>query len=297
MPSPVERYGIAEWFGLPFLSLHPDQRGHLARHARQQGDDERPTCPFQEDAPPCPKRSGVCSIQRYTQGDHGRVDAPVGEPVITCPHRFDQANMAIKWLAEIAGFPGSEVLVASEVPFMVKADGGPAGKIDLVIAHDSERGLRWHGLEIQAVYFSGAAMDIEFAVLADATDDLPPFPQRIRRPDWRSSGAKRLMPQLTIKVPTLRRWGAKLAVAVDKPFFSAIGGPSENPRHDLNEGDVIWLVTRLEPDPFGALTLQRHHWEVLTLEESEQRLRASSPMTRDAFESALRKKIRPLGEF
>ena len=44
------------------------------------------------------------------------------------------------------------------------------------------------------------------------------------------------MPQLEIKVPTLRRWSSKLAVAVDKPFFEAVGGPSEQASQDLDEG-------------------------------------------------------------
>jgi len=86
----------------------------------------------------------------------------------------------------------------------------------------------------------------------------------------------------------------ELAVAVDKPFFSAIGGPSDHPRKDLNEGDIIWLVTRLQSDHSGALTLQRRHWETLTLEASEDRLRAADPMTRQAFQNALRAKLRPL---
>ncbi len=177
---------------------------------------------------------------------------------------------------------------------MVGDDGRHAGKIGLVVGHEAGGILRWHGLEIQAVYFSGPGMPVEFVALLDATDTRPPFPLEIRRPDWRSSSAKRLMPQLTIKVPTLRRWGAKLAVAVDKPFFSAIGGPSNNPRQDLNEGDIIWLVTRLEPDQSGALTLRRHHWETLALEASEKRLRAADPVTRHAFETALRAKLEPL---
>ena len=294
MPDPGERYGIAEWFGLPFLSLYPEQRTRFAHHAQQRVSSETPLCPFQEDAPNCSKKGGVCSIQRYTHDDRGRVGTSVGEPVITCPYRFEQSALVTRWLAEIVGFPESEVLIAREVPFMVRDDGRHAGKIDLVVGHDTTSGLRWHGLEIQAVYFSGPGMPVEFAALLDATDERPPFPLEIRRPDWRSSSAKRLMPQLTIKVPTLRRWGAKLAVAVDKPFFSAIGGPSNDPRQDLNEGDIIWLVTRLESDRSGALTLQRHHWEVLTLEASEDRLRAADPMTRHAFEHALRAKLRPL---
>ena len=63
-------------------------------------------------------------------------------------------------------------------------------------------------------------MRTEFERLALDADKLPPSPNAVRRPDWRSSSAKRLMPQLQIKAPTLRRWGTKLAVAVDMPFLS-----------------------------------------------------------------------------
>ncbi len=296
MPEPAERYGIAEWYGVPFLSLHPNERARFAHHALRRVGKSTPVCPFQENTPRCSKKGGVCSIQRYTSDDRDHVDTPVGEPVITCPHRFEESALVVRWLAQIAEFPEGKVLVAREVPFMVRDDGRNAGKIDLVVGYDAESGIRWHGLEIQAVYFSGRGMAVEFTALLDDEGDNPPFPIEVRRPDWRSSSAKRLLPQLTIKVPTLRRWGAKLAVAVDKPFFSAIGGPSDNPREDLNEGDIIWLVTRLVPDSSGALTLRPHHWETLTLEASEERLRAAEPMTRSTFETALRRKFRPLGE-
>ena len=83
-----------------------------------------------------------------------------------------------------------------------------AGMIDLVVGRPSADTLAWYGLEIQAVYFSGQGMGSEFAQLR-ARPDHPRFPSAVRRPDWRSSSAKRLMPQLQIKVPTLRRWGAK----------------------------------------------------------------------------------------
>ena len=89
----------------------------------------------------------------------------------------------------------------------------------------------------------------------------PPFPDAIRRPDWRSSSAKRLMPQLQIKAPTLRRWGSKIAVAVDRPFFDAIGGPSPAPSRDLNDGDIIWLAPELVRDG-ERNRLVRGHWEV-----------------------------------
>ncbi len=198
------------------------------------------------------------------------------------------------WLAEIAGFDPAEALVAREVAFMVGTKTNkPAGKIDLVVAKTVDGGIVWHGLEIQAVYFSGPGMESEFEALADPTHGTPPFPTALRRPDWRSSSAKRLMPQLQIKAPTLRRWGSKVAVAVDSTFFDAIGGPSSNPSHDLNDGDIIWLVSRLE-ERSGRHQLTRDHWEVLTLEDSTAKLLAASTIRKDDFEQMLRAKLRPL---
>ncbi len=168
--------------------------------------------------------------------------------------------------------------------------GKAAGKIDMVVALPEGDALRWHGLEVQAVYFSGDSMESEFAALRDDTAEPLPYPSGIRRPDWRSSGAKRLMPQLEIKGPTLRRWGAKLAVAVDRPFFAAIGGPSPVPCKDLNEGDIIWLVTRID----AQWGLARDHWEVLTLEDSNKRLQAATTVSREDFEETLRSKLSPL---
>ena len=149
---------------------------------------------------------------------------------------------------------------------------------------------KWLGLEVQAVYFSGPAMESEFKLLQKEQDPVPPAPVKIRRPDWRSSSAKRLMPQLQVKVPTLRQWGTKLAVTVDMPFFEAIGGISEKPSQDLNEGDIIWLVPRVSE----AYRLERGHWEVLSLEDSSKKLLAAEPVKRSEFEEALRAKLRPV---
>ena len=169
----------------------------------------------------------------------------------------------------------------------------PAGKIDLIVAKTTGEGVVWHGLEMQAVYFSGRGMSSEFSALLHGTRGAPPFPTEVRRPDWRSSSAKRLMPQLQIKAPTLRRWGAKIAVAVDRPFFDAIGGPSSPPSDDLNDGDVIWLVPALA-ERQGHHDLSRGHWEVLTLEASSEKLLAASTVRREAFEQALKSRLEPL---
>lgn len=289
------RYGIAEWYGQEFTSLNARQRETYAEHALGESEAEHPACPFQPDQPPCSKRGGVCSMQRYAEDRNGRLGESVGEPVIMCPRRFEAEGLVYEWLAHAADFPLHETKVASEVPFMRSTETDkPAGKIDMIVAHQQGDVLRWHGLEIQAVYFSGQGMESEFRALRDDLQEPPPFPSANRRPDWRSSSAKRLMPQLQIKAPTVRRWGAKLAVAVDRPFFDAIGGPSPQPSHDLNEGDIIWLVARLERAYAGVLELAQAHWEVLTLEDSNTRLQAAETISRENFEGALQSRLRPL---
>lgn len=160
----------------------------------------------------------------------------------------------------------------------------------MVLAVDRPHNLVWYGLEIQAVYFSGPGMQSEFQRLLEDDEGQPPFPDSVRRPDWRSSSAKRLMPQLQIKVPTLRRWGTKLAVAVDSAFFAAIGGASAAPVRDLDEGEVIWLV----PEISAGYRLQRGHWEMLSLDESSEKLQAARTVRRAEFETTLRSKLEPL---
>lgn len=266
------RHAIAEWFGLPFQELPPAERQSLAKAAL--GSAPPPPCPFQQDAPACGKKGGVCSIRAGT-----------GQAVIICPKRFEEGNLLPRWLARIAGFPAP--YLAREAPFMRSpATGRPAGRIDLVVSGD-EKASSWFGLEMQAVYFSGQGMQADFELLLKHTDSAPPEPTAVRRPDWRSSSAKRLMPQLQIKAPTLRRWGTKLAVAVDLPFFQAVGGPSASPSHDLNDGDILWLIPRIDE----RYRLLEAHWEVLSLEASCDKLLAAETVKRDEFESALRAKM------
>lgn len=283
---PASRYGIAEWYGHSFVRLPAIERRQLAGVA--VGADLAPPCPFRDGGPPCRKRGGVCSFQRYEESGEGRVGTARGEPAILCPERFAEGHVLVDWLAEIVGISPSDVKLAREVPFMRgTTTGKPAGKIDLVVARTSGGLLKWFGLEIQAVYFSGKGMTSEFERLLADEQASPPFPNAVRRPDWRSSSAKRLMPQLLIKAPTVRRWGTKIAVAVDKPFFAEMGGPSQHVRQDLGDGDVIWMVPELKRNKSARYLLTRGHWEVLTLEESCERLLAAETIRQDAFERDL----------
>ena len=268
----MSRYGIAEWFGCPFKMLAPVQRQAFARAALKQ--IAAPPCPFQAENPPCSKKGGVCSIQ---SGEN--------DPVITCPRRFEQGNLLPLWLAKIVGF--QDVYLAHEVPFMRSpSTGRAAGRIDLVVAGNN-KASDWFGLEIQAVYFSGGGMEADFRPSLESEERDPPSSTAVRRADWRSSSAKRLMPQLQVKGPTLRRWGTRLAVAVDYPFFEAIGGPSDNPSCDLDDGDIVWLVPWLDED----CRLRCGHWEILSLEASSDKLLAADTIKRTEFEKSLRDKL------
>ena len=278
----MKRYGIGEWYGEHFPTMAPDRRRTLASFALGK-DEPPPSCPFKRSSSPCSKKGGVCTLQEYEISDD-RIGNAVGLPVTVCPSRFDEHDLIPRWLAEIAGF--EDVYVAREVPFMrAPTTGREAGRIDIVLANSSTAS-DWYGLEIQAVYFSGDNMTIDFKELLVHGDTAPPKPGK-RRPDWRSSSAKRLMPQLEVKAPTLRRWGKKLAVSVDLPFFMAIGGPSEQPSHDINEGDILWLVPQVDP----KRGLIRHHWEVLSLEASSHKLLSAKPVKREEFETDLRSKL------
>ena len=287
----MPRYGIAEWYGTPFVTLSPKDRVNMALCA--SGREKSLPCPFKPGLPLCSKAGGVCSIQLYEKSPGGRIGDSLGGPVITCPSRFEQDNLLIRWLAEIVGFPPDEAKVAREIPFMQSVTTNkPAGKIDLIVAKAEGDRLEWYGLEIQAVYFSGQGMSSQFEILAADESTVPPYPNHTRRPDWRSSSAKRLMPQLQVKVPTVRRWNSKIAVAVDSPFFESIGGPTPIPSQDINDGDIIWLVPELSwDDNESRFQLKRGHWEVLTLEDTNSKLLAARTIARDSFEDALRDRL------
>lgn len=286
------RYGIAEWYGQPLRNLTSAERIAHADAALGEAKSPVPVCPFQEGQPKCSKEGGVCSIQRYEEASPGRLGRSVGGPVIVCPKRFEDSYLLVQWLGEIVGFDWLDIQLAREVPFMESTSTGKsAGKVDLVVARTAGSSLSWYGLEIQAVYFSGSGMPADFEAIRAAPDGIP-FPAANRRPDWRSSSAKRLMPQLEVKVPTMRRWHSKMAVAVDRPFFEVIGGQSDPPSQDLDDGDIIWLVPELATNEQGRYRLQRGHWEVLTLEASSKRLLAARTVSRSQFESVLKSKLR-----
>jgi hypothetical protein len=217
------RYGIGEWYGHLFAQLTPAQRRSYAGIQALVKKTRLPQpCPFRSasvDSSACRKTGGVCSLRLYHRAaETANVTVAPGELGIlraTCPNRFLEGNRIFRWIGEeLLG--SAEPRVVGEVGFLESermdegaGEGDDVGRIDHVLVHPAAHPMRWCALEIQAVYFSGTSMGAEFQMLRDHEGDSLPFPARHRRPDYRSSGPKRLMPQLQIKVPILRRWGEK----------------------------------------------------------------------------------------
>jgi hypothetical protein len=209
------RFGIGEWFGKVLTQMDATERRYYASEVLKEKKlrDQQP-CPFQprkQDAN-CTKEGGVCSLRLYSYKADEKTGRATGEPIYgpqgelraTCPYRFHEALDVFHWVGETL-LGDSYPKLVGEVGFLeasatTDAEGGDdVGRIDMVLVSNKPvKGapMEWCALEIQAVYFSGDAMRGEFKAFADETVDWVIFPAGRRRPDYRSSAPKRLMPQL-----------------------------------------------------------------------------------------------------
>ena len=282
------RFGIGEWYGHSFVGLTREERSVFAT-----GTGTHP-CPFRMDGEKCTKKGGVCSFRSYE--DLEGVAVPVSDAEadlrVLCPRRFEEDRTIFQWVGEtVLGTPDPNI--ATEVGFLRAEDGNTdVGRIDMVLVNQeaSTGALSWCALEIQAVYFSGRSMGEEFRSIRNYDGDEPPFPSQIRRPDYRSSGPKRLMPQLQIKVPTLRRWGKKMAVVVDKHFYESLGHMEEV--GDLSNGDIAWFTVDFqEVDAGRRFKLVKDSVHVTTLERATEGLTGGFPVSLTQFEEGIRSKL------
>jgi hypothetical protein len=163
------------------------------------------------------------------------------------------------------------------------------GRIDNVLVHPSRNPIDWCALEIQAVYFSGKSMSNEFTMLAATELETLAYPAKHRRPDWRSSGPKRLLPQLQTKVPTIRTWGKKVAVVIDESFFDSLVDLDEE-KHPSN-AEIAWFIVGYDPVPTGWTLVPRR--VIFTkLDASVKSLTGGVPLPRPKFEAQLLQKLR-----
>jgi hypothetical protein len=297
--KPQYRFGIGEWYGRSFVNLTPQERRHFAE-IQQNPNADVPSCPFlstRENPRPCWKTSGVCSLRSYEQtGNNVHVDPANPAPRATCPSRFEEGGEIYRWISEVLlGNPNA--VPVGQVPFLKRvptmggdevSSGEWVGRIDNVLIVPETNPLQWCAVEVQAVYFSGDSMARDFQAIRSHQGDSLPFPAGRRRPDYRSSGPKRLMPQLQIKVPTLRRWGKKMAVVIDEAFFNNMG--CMRTVSDLSNADVAWFVVRFD-ESSGTPRLTRGTVCLTELEEAVSGLTAGRPVAQDVFEQGIRARL------
>ncbi len=306
-PKPPQlRFGIAEWYGKLFADLTVVERKRLAG-IQSQPKSQRPAepCPFQstpERQVNCNKPGGACSFRLYEKSREtskvSLVAGDAGQLRTFCPNRFEEEGMVHRWVGETI-LRCTEPVVLKEIGFLepppteaqAEEFADNVGRIDKVLVAPGVEPLSWCPLEVQAVYFSGKAMKDEFSAILNHPDDTIPFPVYTRRPDYRSSAPKRLMPQLQIKVPSLRRWGKKMAVVVDRSFFQAMGKMRTVPH--ISNCDVAWFVVKFE-ETKGAYRLARDTVQYTTLEDSVEGLTAGVPVSLEVFEQRILSKMERL---
>lgn len=305
------RFGIGEWFGQSFVRMNVAIRKKFAGQALKHNltKDTHILCPFKTPAgQKCTKKGGVCSLRRYREITDGAAEPILGEGgglVAVCPHRFKQDGAV--------NLKAGQVLLGTESPKTVyevrflqrervpnvdekvaeneecaeeaKED---VGNIDCVLLRPDAAPMHWCALEIQAVYFSGGAMTGLFRHILQFSGDKIPFPERGRRPDYRSSGPKRLMPQLQIKVPTLRRWGKKMAVVVDRSFYRSLG--RMDTISSISNCDIAWFVIDYN-ESTNPVSLVVSEPEKQTLERAVEGLTGGTPVTLTEFERKITEKL------
>jgi hypothetical protein len=324
--SPFDRQRLKELQDRNEAQLTEKERKKLqelrAKKERELQTNKR--CPFngRDSDAVCTKPGGICSFRLYENTVEGAVPVPTsrgGHIRAACPARFYEDLRIFKWVGE-RFLNDPEPLLIGEVPFLkavlaqgdqtesegstilesdVDARNGEeseqkrrsAGRIDMVLMESSTAPAspkRWCAVEVQAVYFSGGSMAAELSALV-AAGGKAVFPAKQRRMDYRSSAAKRLMPQLQTKVPTLRRWGKKMVVVVDRAFFNSLGRMRQV--GDVSNCDIAWFVVDFAEDP-RALTVEIREaaLHMTTLEQAVEGLTAGEPLALAMFEAVLEAK-------
>jgi hypothetical protein len=297
------RFGIGEWYGKSFIHLTIEERRFFAllQHQKKKDRQSQPCPPRLAENPDavCTKAGGVCSIRVYKLSDNEVTIhvSNLGKLVTTCPYRFNEGEIIFHWVGKtILDCPDSTIV--NEVGFLandkeimgVSQGNDDVGRIDKVLVNPNKEPISWCALEIQAVYFSGASMKKDFDNIVTYSKDSIPFPVGVRRPDFRSSGPKRLMPQLQIKVPTLRRWGKKMAVVIDRSFYDSIGDMGEI--KDLSNSDIAWFVVRYKEEKMKQAILEPDFVIYTTLERTVEGLTGGTPVSLNEFEKRIKNKLK-----
>ncbi len=235
-------------------------------------DRDRKRCRFRDS--PCTKSSktdpiGICSVSDGV------------EAASLCPVRFleggrifrDAARIAFGDAARFAIFPEIRIL---QIPDPKKPGAlKKIGKVDFVLGKIVAGEVTdFCAVEVQAAYFSGTETRsaLQYFMENRTFGNLDTF----RRPDFRSSAQKRLIPQLQLKVPVFRRWGKKFFVVVDSQFFRSL--PDFRQTTPANS-ELTWLAYPLarQGDAYIMEEVQPTYTEWADVETSLREGRAPDP--------------------
>jgi hypothetical protein len=263
---------LAEVFGFHIHDLSEEAK----RHRRDR------LCPFHNKVPNCTKDKaenplGVCTILEK------------GKPIITCPVRFRQKWLITSVAAEFFFPPGAKWTSLSEVP-LPDADGRTAGNLDFVLVSYDDHGrlTDFGAVEVQAVYISGNVRQAFERYMSGNG-----FPQAKARPDYLSSSRKRLVPQLLYKGYIFKEWGKKMAVVVQKPFFSTL--PPLPSAESIEKADLAWLIFDLVPENVGEESIRyvlHHVGSTYTLfEPAMEQIVKPKPGPVDEFKQYLQERL------
>lgn len=287
-----KNYGIGELFGYNIAHLQPEELRRLASMKNTEI-----SCPFRgtgtsESSRACNKPGGVCSLRLYIECD-GNTGKPEGGLITTCPCRFQESGIVNRWVGESLLRCGNPTSL-SELPFLKSASpdgvGETCGKIDSVLVDPQSVPLSWCALEMQAVYFSGREMGVDLKLLEQWQGPGIPFPQGRRHPDFRSSGPKRLMPQLMTKVPTISRWGHKMAVIIDRAFWCWLRQMREEAF--TSNTDIVWFVVDYDESEGKQARLIPRETHNTTLDAAVEGLTGGNPISLEQFENQIRAKLK-----
>ena len=277
----MARQPLAEVFGFPIDNFSPDAKRHRTRRL----------CPFNNKVPNCTKDKandplGVCSVYEG------------GRAVITCPVRFREKWLIADDAADFFFPPDTRWTSLTEVR-LTDNSGRSAGNIDVILVayEDTGRLLDFGALEVQSVYISGNVRRPFEHYMADPESQghMDWTGQRFYpRPDYLSSSIKRLVPQLIYKGGILTKWRKKIAIAVDRPFFSTL---PELPRTTCEDADTVLLVYDLvvydlvHEASANLYTLARSETVYTLLAPALQRLTTLEPGPVESFVERLQDKL------
>ncbi|NUM54902.1 MAG: hypothetical protein HUU46_14745 [Candidatus Hydrogenedentes bacterium] len=211
--------------------------GHVANDMTDVAERYRfnRLCPYNGDLPSCTWQKavsplGICSMY------HG------GEPEIVCPKRFRQDWIVAVDAASFFFPPGTKWSSLTEVA-LSDPIGNSAETFDLVlVAYDGFGATLDFGvLEMQEAYHTLVSRD----------ELLPKLPKAPICPvqDQFSESRKRLNQRLLTKGVVVHRLKKKLALAIDKRFFSALPNMAKVPKEGA---DLAWLIYELIPQKKGG---------------------------------------------